>query len=234
MPIECMVCKATNPDTASFCNNCGARLATAPREPAPEQGAPRPQAPPEATPYFGAPTSRPATLPEETQGPSKQWADPRSSDWSVSHPGAQAPVTGPLQRLLAAVKAAAKGAVQEQRPQGEVRRFAELTEPDSRGRPWSVRIFQLHSFDEAGNRRPPVQVEMRALHFDGWINEGDEVVLTNFKRRGGRILASEVSNKTTRTIIKAKGSSMWPPPGWVWNLIWVLCIVLVVYACSQM
>ena len=234
MSTECMICKAANSEEASFCNNCGARLGKRPGEAPTEHAVPKPQGLPEAMPHPGSATHRPRTLPEDTETSPTAWADPRSSGWSLSHPAAQPSSTSSLRGLLAVVNDFSKRALQENKPEGEVRRFAELVESDSRGRPWCVRTFLLQSFDEVGNRQPPVQVEMRALRFDGWINEGDEVVITNLKRRGGRILASEVRNKTTRTIVKAKGSSMWPPPGWVWNLIWLIGIILVVYWLSTL
>lgn len=234
MSTECMICKAANSEEASFCNNCGARLGKRPEEAPTEHAVPKPQGLPEAMPPTGSATHRPRTLPEDSETSSTEWADPRSSGWSLSHPAAQPSTTGSLHGFLAAATGLAKRALQEGKLEGEVRRFAELSEIDNRGRPWSVRTFLLQSFDEVGNRQPPVQVEMRALRFDGWINEGDEVVITNFKRRGGRILASEILNKTTRASVRAKGSSMWPPPGWVWNLIWFIGIALVVYWLSTL
>ena len=228
MPIECITCKAMNPDTASFCNNCGTRLSIGPGVAPAEHEIPKPQTLPEAVPHPGLAKRKPRTLPEDTQSSPSEWADPRGSGWSPSDSARQQPPATSSERAVAVVKDLAKRAVQSKKIEGEVRRFDVRPEMDNRNRQWTIWSFLLESFDEVGNRQTPVQVEMRALRFDGWINEGDKVEIITSKWQGGRLQVSELRNKTTRSTVRAKGSTMWPPPMWVWNLIWIIGIVLVI------
>jgi hypothetical protein len=95
-------------------------------------------------------------------------------------------------------------------------------------RQWIVRSFILDSFDAAGNRQPPVSVQMRGLRFRGSINEGDRVRISKSTRAEGLIEALELQNLTTGSTVKALSRSA-KVPGWVWNLIWIAVIILVIY-----
>lgn len=83
MPTQCPSCKAVNRDTATFCDQCGARLMTpaaseAPPAPIPPASAPPPQVRVQPSPA-AAPTaapSRPQTLPEESVAPAPRAAAP--------------------------------------------------------------------------------------------------------------------------------------------------------------
>jgi hypothetical protein len=129
---------------------------------------------------------------------------------------------------LAAAKTLFSTATRSSRVEGEVRRFTERYEPGRDNKQWTVWSFVLESFDAAGNRQRPIPVEMRAIRFRGSIHEGDKVRITKFTRAGGVIKASELSNETTGSIVRGLGSTMWPPPMWVWNLIWIAGIILVI------
>lgn len=232
MPTECVVCKTVNADTASFCNNCGARLGKVPEETSATPGPAKPPGLPEALPQQEHLTQRPDSIPEYPTTLEKKQADPGSSGWSPLQPTAM-PASGPVARFLTSAKNLAQGGTRERELEGTVRRFSEVGDWDNQHRPRYVRTFVLESFDPLGNRRPPVQVEMRARRFDGWINEGDEVVISQFKQQEGRILASEVRNKTTHATVRAKGSQMWPPPMWVWDVIWLAGLALILYQCLR-
>ena len=71
--------------------------------------------------------------------------------------------------------------------------------------------FRLDSYDESGNRLPPVPVELRGMRLRGQITEGEEVEAVG-EWRGGTIVADRVTNLTTSADV-----SVWSMrvPAWV-------------------
>ncbi|MDQ4096675.1 MAG: hypothetical protein M3144_02235, partial [Actinomycetota bacterium] len=66
-----------------------------------------------------------------------------------------------------------------------------------------VWTFRVERYDDRGNRRAPVPVEMRGLQFDGAINEGDRVAVSG-RWRDGTLVASRVQNETTNSVVRAR------------------------------
>jgi len=89
---------------------------------------------------------------------------------------------------------------------GEVRGFQSRTE--SPGPQYPTKIiwtFRVERFDTAGNRLPPVPVEMRSKSFKGFINEGDRVEVPGKWREGQIARPKTLRNLTTGAIVKARG-----------------------------
>ncbi len=68
---------------------------------------------------------------------------------------------------------------------------------------WS---FRLERQDEAGNRVPPVPVEMRARSFEGFISGGDLVEVDHRWSPGRTLPPRRVHNVTTGAVVKAPWS----------------------------
>ncbi len=89
---------------------------------------------------------------------------------------------------------------------GEVRGFQSRTESLGPQYPTkTIWTFRVERFDAAGNRLPPVPVEMRSKSFDGFINEGDQVEISARWREGQIAKPRKLRNLTTGAIVKARG-----------------------------
>jgi hypothetical protein len=69
--------------------------------------------------------------------------------------------------------------------------------------PWQIWTFSVEREDEAGNRLPPVLVEMRGHTLTGLIEEGDTVVVPGTPRAGEVKVAKEVHNLTRNATARA-------------------------------
>jgi tetratricopeptide repeat protein len=69
--------------------------------------------------------------------------------------------------------------------------------------PWQIWTFSVEREDEAGNRLPPVLVEMRGHEFRGNIEEGDTVEVSGTSRAGEIKHAKEVHNLTKNATVRA-------------------------------
>jgi hypothetical protein len=74
--------------------------------------------------------------------------------------------------------------------------------------PEQVLTFRVEQYDEVGNRRDPVLVEMRALHISGRVDDGDEVEVTGRWRRGV-LHATRVRTSTGATMSPAGQAQQW-------------------------
>ena len=93
---------------------------------------------------------------------------------------------------------------------GQVTGFHERVEEERHwwqyfGKIVNVWSFRIERFDEAGNRLPPIQIEMRGSRFTGSIDEGDKVEIQGKWQEGKVMQVKEVTNLTTGVTIKAKG-----------------------------
>lgn len=88
---------------------------------------------------------------------------------------------------------------------GEARGVQERQEGGSSApQPSIIWSFRVERYDEAGNRLPPVPVEMRGIGFDGFIREGDRVEVSGTWREGRTIRTNWVRNLTTGAVVRAK------------------------------
>jgi hypothetical protein len=88
--------------------------------------------------------------------------------------------------------------------EGEVRGFQTRTE--NKGRDAGnliVWTFRLQRYDNSGNELPPLPVEMRGKHFDGFINEGDKVQVQGRWKEGRTVRVKRVHNLTTNVVVKS-------------------------------
>lgn len=85
---------------------------------------------------------------------------------------------------------------------GEVRDFRERTDMEGVS-VFTTWAFRLERYDEAGNRLPPVPVEMRGLKFTGSISEGDWVFVRGSWTPGKPMHVPSVENLTTGTTVAA-------------------------------
>jgi hypothetical protein len=96
----------------------------------------------------------------------------------------------------------APGPVEPGRVRGRVAAFQQRSEKRD-GTRWTIWNFEVQRGSE-----PPVAVEMRAIEFEGWIGDGDEV---DFKarRRGKRgMRVRELSNLTSNTTVRVAKPSV--------------------------
>jgi hypothetical protein len=96
---------------------------------------------------------------------------------------------------------------------GKVRGFQSRTETSGGGgnRPavtHTVWTFRLITFDDSGNELRPIPVEMRAVSFEGFLNDGDDIEIAGKWRAGstaGAMLQpEEVYNHDTQSWIRVK------------------------------
>jgi hypothetical protein len=86
---------------------------------------------------------------------------------------------------------------------GQVRGIQQRSEDLGDGRAGSVWTFRVERYDEAGNRRRPVPVQMRAGAIEGVLTEGDEVRVVG-RWRDGTLHSNHVHNVTTHSAVKAR------------------------------
>ncbi|MBE3201633.1 MULTISPECIES: hypothetical protein [Parafrankia] len=67
----------------------------------------------------------------------------------------------------------------------------------------TVWAFRIERYDSAGNRLPPVAVEMRARGFEGSLSEGDEVRVAG-SWKDGTIRAERIENLTTNSLVRKR------------------------------
>lgn len=90
--------------------------------------------------------------------------------------------------------------------EGEARGIRYRMEHD-KGNALYIWSFRVERYDAAGNRLPPVPVEMRGRSFHGFINEGDRVRVQG-RGKGGVIKARKVRNLTTGARVEVKANDM--------------------------
>jgi hypothetical protein len=67
----------------------------------------------------------------------------------------------------------------------------------------TIWTFRIERYDDAGNRVALVPVEMRGLHFEGSLANGDRVRAWG-RFRGGTFRATEIENWTTGTRFRSR------------------------------
>jgi len=80
--------------------------------------------------------------------------------------------------------------------QGQVRGIQQRTETYGDAGGEQIWTFRIERYDEAGNRLPPVPVQMRGARFSGSLHEGDEVRVTG-RWKDGTLVTDRVQNLTT-------------------------------------
>lgn len=84
-----------------------------------------------------------------------------------------------------------------------------------------VLVFRIEIYDDAGNRLPPVPVEMRSISVRGQVSEGEQVTAVGTFHRG-TLIADKITNAVT-------GARVGPPPLTKWSLrLAVVALVTVV------
>jgi hypothetical protein len=204
----CPQCGTENQDEARFCFSCGTAIPAAP--------------PP------------PSSIPEE---PATDAAGPAGAGWRPSGapsttpsepPSAQAqPQPDPAPRRTKPPRRVSRGAIA-----GEVRGFNERAEAvgDKLLTVWS---FRLERYDKAGNRLPPVAVQMSGMRFSGSINEGEWVEVAGKWREGQVMRVQEVRNLTTNTVVKArKASKASTVIGWMFTILIFAALIWLMANCN--
>ncbi len=88
--------------------------------------------------------------------------------------------------------------------QGEVHSFSERHEQGrSSSPPKTVWSFRVDCYEE-GKLQAAIPVEMRGKRFDGWINEGDTVILSGRWRKGKIMHPKRVFNVSNNAVVKAR------------------------------
>lgn len=172
---HCPHCGQELRTSARFCDACGQPLSTVPQDtPATV-----------ATPSPGGVGWRLPQQPAATPTP-RPMKPPSSTVQSMAQPQS---TTG-----------AQRGIV------GEVRGIQQRTEqdPDVSTWTWNIWTFRVERYDPAGNRLPPVAIEMRSRFFEGAINEGDWVKIPGVWQGSETLRPPSVFNITTGTVVKAK------------------------------
>jgi hypothetical protein len=86
---------------------------------------------------------------------------------------------------------------------GQVRGLQQRTESYSEHGRKSVLVFRLERYDTAGNRLRPIPVQMRAIGFDGWLSDGDEVQVTG-RWKDGTLHGSRADNLTSGAAVTSQ------------------------------
>src|SRR5574341_124340 len=87
---------------------------------------------------------------------------------------------------------------------GEVHSFSERHEQGrSSSPPKTVWSFRVDCY-EGGKLQAAIPVEMRGRRFDGWINEGDTVILSGRWRKGKIMHPKRVFNVSNNAVVKAR------------------------------
>jgi hypothetical protein len=87
--------------------------------------------------------------------------------------------------------------------EGQIRGIQQRTERTGDSSSQTIWTFRLERYDAAGDRMPPIAVQMRGLSFDGSLSEGDEVRVTG-RWRDGTLHSDNVENLTTRATVRKK------------------------------
>lgn len=111
---------------------------------------------------------------------------------------------------------------------GEARGVQTRSEQDplTPERQFTVLTFRVERFDRAGNRLPPVAVQMRGRTFEGAISEGDWVEVAGAGPPSGTLHVDRVRNLTTAALIRAKGGDR-SLAYWIVVGVMVVIVVLV-------
>ena len=186
---HCSHCGQELRASASFCDACGQPLSAVP------QGT-------------SATTTPPSSL-QNGQPTVVATPSPGGIGWRLPQQPAATPTSKPMKPPSSTVQSMAQ-------PQsstggqpgivGEVRGIQQRNEQDPYINEWTWNIwtFRVERYDPAGNRLPPVAVEMRSRFFEGAINEGDWVEIPGVWQGSETLRPPSVFNITTGTVVKAK------------------------------
>lgn len=103
---------------------------------------------------------------------------------------------------------------------GEVRNLQERQESGAGDRSTNVRTFVVESYDAAGNRLPPVPVEMRGRGFQGVLSPGDTVEIAKKWREGQTLRVKKLRNVTTGGSVSVRRID--------WLLLFIILFIIVV------
>lgn len=154
---------------------------------------------------------------------SEEWSGPGVGDCANTTPPRP---NGKIRRRLAPM--AGSGPERDVTIRGWARRVQLRSVPGSGGNgpAREILLFRVEHYDDAGNRRPPIPVEVRSSmhthHISGQLNEGDEVQLTGDYRKG-TLRAESVLNISTGAQIDGDIST-----GAKWKRIAVMAAVLII------
>ena len=97
---------------------------------------------------------------------------------------------------------------------GEVRGIQQRSEqgsPYDQAGAWTIWTFKVERYDSAGNRLPPVPVEMRGRSFEGFVSEADQIELPAEALRewqpGQTVRPRQVRNLTNGAIFRASAQA---------------------------
>ena len=101
-------------------------------------------------------------------------------------------------------------------------------DPNDSNRQFTVLTFDVERFDEAGNRLPPIPVQMRGF-LDGAITEGAEVEVevAGAEPRDGTLHVDWVLNKTSGAVVRVKGTPHWKV--WVFAVFAAIFVVVMIF-----
>ena len=194
MSIQCPICKTLNRDTAAFCDKCGSRLKAASEPPKMSDLPQKPATIPEGDFDTSSP-EKGANQSEQSVESALSVEDPSGVGWKPDTIPSDTPPSVPAAPLK---KVRVPGLIE-----GEVRGLGMRSETTNT-RNETVWHFRVESYDEAGNRLPPVAVEMHGQSFQGWIEDGDHVKITETRRKGDIITARKLYNESHGTWVEAK------------------------------
>jgi hypothetical protein len=86
---------------------------------------------------------------------------------------------------------------------GQVRGLQQRAESYGEHGHKSVLVFRLERYDTSGNRLRPIPVQMRAIGFDGWLSDGDEVQVTG-RWKDGTLHGSRADNLTSGAAVTSQ------------------------------
>ena len=154
-------------------------------------------------------------------------ANPAQPPWPSQSPPPGLPSSGPGYARPGGIVGEARGV--------QARSEQDLLTPQ---RQFTVLTFRVERFDRAGNRLPPVAVQMRGRTFEGAISEGDwvEVEVAVAGAPSDTLHVDRVRNLTTTAVVRAKGEerslSFWVVVGVVVLIVVVIFVVAIMIITS--
>ncbi len=152
-------------------------------------------------------------------------ANPAQPPWPSQSPPPGLPSSGPGYARPGGIVGEARGV--------QARSEQDLLTPQ---RQFTVLTFRVERFDRAGNRLPPVAVQMRGRTFEGAISEGDWVEVAVAGAPSDTLHVDRVRNLTTTAVVRAKGEerslSFWVVVGVVVLIVVVIFVVAIMIITS--
>lgn len=140
------------------------------------------------------PHSKPSSFPETgDEAPTPVGVGWRPTSGSLSTPGASTEKQHAKPRKVAPLYSKTKIV-------GNVHGLSQRTAQVNQ----QVYSFRVETYDDQGNRLPPVTIEMKGISFEGSLNEGDQVQINKKPKHGITFKVNKLTNITAGSTFKVR------------------------------